>query len=135
MKMTAVEFTGQDRTSVEDKDYATTSALLQRGVGVLPHETDRPYLQLTLLNPSTNEELVKTWYTKPLGLTFSPSAPIKVKKVDKGTRAWELGVKEGMEIKLVAHTDMPTPVDIYAKKYDEVMDIIKTGMGRLAGTP
>jgi len=133
-EVTAIDFTGQDRMSVEDKDFPETYALLRQGVDKLPHEEDRPYLELTFLDPSTKLELVKTWYTKPLGLNFFASSPIKVNEVDEGTRAWELGVMKGMEIKKVAHTEKPDPVDVYATKYDEVMKVIEEGMERLPST-
>jgi len=132
MKVTGVEFTGQDMTSVEDKSFAETNDLLTKGVGVLPHETDRPYLALTFYDQSSNELMLKTWYTRPLGFSCSSQAPIVVTKVEEGSRAWELAVTVGMEIRKVAHTDLPIAVQITSETHDYAMGLIETGMKALS---
>merc|ERR1719343_1354391 len=126
MKITGIEFVGQDMTGVEDKSFEETNALLSKGIATLPHETDRPYLAITFVEPETPEELlVKTWYTKPLGIHFMEAeAPIKMTGVEAGSRAWELGVHMGMEIRSIAYSGMPTPADVRTKTYGEAMQLL-----------
>jgi len=132
MRITGVEFTGRDMTSVENKGYAEVNDLLVKGVTVLPHETDRPYLAITFSQPSWDEMLLKTWYTRPLGFSFHPQLPVCVSKVEEGSRAWELGVTEGMYIKSVAYTDMPIAAEVGGGKYTDFERMMETAMSALA---
>jgi hypothetical protein len=119
MEVTHVEFTGHGKTSVEQDSFHVINDLLSQSVSKLPQETDRPYLALAFEMPPSTEPLLKTWYTHPLGCSFSATTPMVITKVEPFSRAWELGVEEGQVLRSIAGTAMPEPLDV--KSLDHII--------------
>jgi len=133
MEVQAIEFTGQGKVECVGQNFQEVNDLLVAGASILPHETDRPWLTLLFRDPENPSELKsKTWYTKPLGLTFTRGvSPVRICQVDQGGRSFELGVRVGMEIMAVEVMGR-SATDVTTMTCDEVQDVIAHGMRCLA---
>jgi len=133
MEIRAIHFTGESQVDCRNGTFEDVHDLLTMGTQLLPHASDRPWLTLFLYDPARPGKLQsRTWYTKPLGLTCSiDESPVRIDRVIMGSRAWELGVKIGMQIRGVEFMGQ-TALDVTGKAYSETYDLIARGMKGLA---
>jgi len=133
MEVQAIQFTGQSKVACSNGKYEEVHKLLVEGTSILPHESDRPWLTLVFHDPTRPDELKsKTWYTKPLGLTFTADkSPLRIDAVVQGSRAWELGVQAGMHVRSIEFQGQ-TSVEVTDKVYKETSDLLLAGMKILA---
>jgi len=129
MEIQDIEFTGQSKVACADGKYEEVHNLLVEGTKVLPHESDRPWLTLLFHDPAQPDQIKsKTWYTKPLGLTFTPDkSPVRINDVVQGSRAWELAVSAGMQVMSIEFMGQAS-TDVAEKTYSETWDLLMQGM-------